>query len=345
MLAEEIRGWVSSFSNPKAMSKLPQWLIDAGKYAEVISRMLEKLEVDNARNLERRVYKLIEDLEKEKAKVSEYVALTKTNDHGEAKQRVRSLMNKMTSPKTLIAEKYNLDTSFLQGIGEYWDKTGEGRDKFKVLESMEKKIDHQRRLVSEAYSFALELAESAAIEEGYDSERVLIVLSDLHEEMKKDFHEMDAIKFWQEYKGSFQKLTLETDKKEPEVSLAKAKYLCEKYYPVLLVSEAFADEGRLGNIYSHRLGRWEEKVSNAYKESKEERERQLRVIAADVMGIAIYRNAYGPDSGWPDVQETTRVAHLVALPEDQSQESTVEINDSTQVSDLVSELLNNAIPV
>jgi hypothetical protein len=140
-------------------------------------------------------------------------------------------------------------------------------------------------------------------------------------------------------------LTLETDKKEPEVSLAKAKYLCEKYYPVLLVSEAFADEERLGNIYSRRLGKWETDVSDSYKMSTDERERELRKVATSVMGIAVYRNAYGPDSGWPDVQETTRVAHLVALPEDQSQEPAVEINDSTQVSDLVSELLNNAIPV
>jgi hypothetical protein len=305
----------------------------------------DHLEVDNFNNLEKKV----KGLEAQVRKLTEYknwfIERTGTNDIGQAKSRVDSLMNKVGESRVAVAQRYQLDCSFLQGIGDLWDRTGDGRDKLKVIQSMEKKIDHQRRLVSEAYSFALELAESAAIEEGYDSERVLIVLSDLHEEMKKDFHEMDAIKFWQEYKGSFQKLTLEPDKKEPEVSLAKAKYLCEKYYPVLLVSEAFADETRLGNIYSHRLGRWEEKVSNAYKESKEERERQLRVIAADVMGIAVYRNAYGPDSGWPDVQETTRVAHLVALPEDQSQEPAVEINDSTQVSDLVSELLNNAIPV
>jgi hypothetical protein len=315
------------------------------KLLQSVRSLEDHLEVDNFNNLEKKV----KGLEAQVRKLTEYknwfIERTGTNDIGQAKSRVDSLMNKVGESRVAVAQRYQLDCSFLQGIGDLWDRTGDGRDKLKVIQSMEKKIDHQRRLVSEAYSFALELAESAAIEEGYDSERVLIVLTDLHEEMKKDFHEMDAIKFWQEYKGSFQKLTLEPDRKEPEVSLAKAKYLCEKYYPVLLVSEAFADEERLGNIYSRRLGKWETDVSDSYKMSTDERERELRKVATSVMGIAIYRNAYGPDSGWPDVQETTRVAHLVALPEDQSQESAVEINDSTQVSDLVSELLNNAIPV
>jgi hypothetical protein len=318
---------------------------DFAVHMRQVNKLRGKFNNISLHNVNQKIDKLFRELEECQRTISEFVQISGTQDQGEAKQRFRSLMVHKGGSKSSVAQRYHLDASFLEGIGDYWDKTGEGRDKFKVHQSMEKKIDHQRRLVSEAYSFALELAESAAIEEGYDSERVLIVLSDLHEEMKKDFHEMDAIKFWQEYKGSFQKLTLEPDKKEPEVSLAKAKYLCEKYYPVLLVSEAFADEVRLGNIYSRRLEKWESEVSDSYKETREERERIHRKVATAVMGIAIYRNAHGPDSGWPDVQENTRVAFLVALPEDQSQDPAVEINDSTQVSDLVSELLNNAIPV
>ena len=100
MLAEEIRGWVSSFSNLKSMTQTFRWLEEQAKCLEVVSRMLDKFEVDNVHNLERKVYKLIEDLEKEKLKVNEYITLTQTNDHGEAKKRVRSLMNAKKKPIT-----------------------------------------------------------------------------------------------------------------------------------------------------------------------------------------------------------------------------------------------------
>ena len=274
-----------------------------------------------------------------------FVEETGTRDIGQAKKRVSALLNKAGASKVALAEKYNLDTSFLQGIGDKWDKRGEGRDQLKVFASMEKKIEHQRRLVTESYTFMLELVEQKVEEAEYDYERALAVIVAWHEDMEEKFHELTALEFWQEFKGNALNLDLNLGKGEKTVKLAEAKHFCEKYYPVLLVSEAFADEERLGVIYEHRLETWTELDIKARDKPKKEREYARRGIASHVMSLVLYRNANGPDSGWPHPAEATLLANLVTLPEDQSQTPLIELNDSTQLDEIVATYIGQTVKV
>jgi hypothetical protein len=269
-----------------------------------------------------------------------FVEETGTRDIGQAKKRVSALMNKAGTNKVALAEKYNLDTSFLQGIGDKWDKRGEGRDQLKVFASMEKKIEHQRRLVTESYIFMLELVEQKVEEAEYDYERALAVMVAWHEEMEEKYHELTALEFWQEFKGNALNLNLNLDKGTKTVKLVEAKNYCENYYPTLLVSETFADEERLGVIYEHTLVNWDKKKIKARDLPKKEREYVLRGLALEVMSLALYRNVKGPTMNQgqpanPKAQELILLANLLALPEDQSQAPLIELNDSTQLDEMV----------
>jgi hypothetical protein len=324
------------------MKKSVNWKEAQERYYRNVAEVMNLLgiENDNDVNLLRNVKRLQKELAKAEKTIKELVELTCTRDVGQALSRVTALMNKAGASKVALAEKYNLDTSFLQGIGDKWDKRGEGRDQLKVFASMEKKIELQRQWVTEAYIFMLELVEQTAEEAEYDYERAQALMVAWHEDMEEKFHELTALEFWQEFKGNALKLNLNLDKGSKTVSLVEAKHLCQDYYPALLVSELFADEEQLGEIYEHRLTSWEEKADKARTLSKKEREYELRRYALEVMSLALYRNIKGPtmnrgQQANPKAQELILLANLLALPEDQSQEPLVELNDSTQLYDMV----------
>ena len=269
-----------------------------------------------------------------------FIQQTGTKDIGQAKSRVSSLLNKAGNTKVVLAEKYTLDTSFLQGIGDKWDKQGEGRDQLKVFANMEKKIEHQRRIVTEAYTFMLELVEQKVEEAEYDYERAHAVMIAWHEEMVEKFHEQTALEFWQEFMGNALKLNLNLEKGSTTVKLIEAKHYCENYYPTLLISETFADDERLGEVYEHTLVNWDKKKIKARDLPKKEREYVLRGLALEVMSLALYRNVKGPtmnqgQPAYPVAQELILLANLLALPEDQSQAPLIELNDSTQLDEMV----------
>jgi hypothetical protein len=324
------------------MKKSVNWKEAQERYYRNVAEVMNLLgiESDNDVNLLRSVKCLQKELATAERTINEFVEISQTKDKCAAKKRFSSLMNKAGASKVALAEKYNLDTSFLRGIGDKWDKRGEGRDQLKVFASMEKKIELQRQWVIESYSFMLELVEQKAEEADYDYERTLAVMVAWHEEMEEEFHELTALEFWQKFKGKALNLDLNLDKGSKTVSLTEAKHLCQDYYPALLVSELFADEEQLGEIYEHRLTSWEEKADKARTLTKKEREYELRRYALEVMSLALYRNIKGPTMNQgqqanPKAQELILLANLLALPEDQSQEPLVELNDSTQLYDMV----------
>jgi hypothetical protein len=324
------------------MKKSVNWKEAQERYYRNVAEVMNLLgiESDNDVNLLRSVKCLQKELATAERTINEFVEISQTKDKCAAKKRFSSLMNKTGASRVALAEKYTLDTSFLQGIGDKWDKQGEGRDQLKVFASMEKKIEHQRRLVTEAYTFMLELVEQKVEEAEYDYERAHAVMVAWHEEMVEKFHELDALEFWQEYKGNTLNLNLNLEKGSKTVKLIEAKHYCENYYPTLLISETFADEERLGEIYEHTLVNWDKKKIKARDLPKKEREYVLRGLALEVMSLALYRNVEGPtmnqgQPAYPVAQELILLANLLALPEDQSQAPLIELNDSTQLDEMV----------
>jgi hypothetical protein len=328
------------FQPYKSMTKTPSWLTNASRYVEAITRICEKLQVDNANNLEKKVYKLIDELEKERIRNGEYLQLTQTNDHGEAKQRVRALMNKAGATKVALTEKYNLDVSFLDGIGDLWDKQGEGRDQLKVFASMEKKLEHQRRMVSEAYAYMLELVEQKAAEAKYTREQTLEVMTVWHEEMKERFHELTALEFWQEYKGNMLNLDLKLNQEEKTVNLIEAKKYCEEYYPALLLNQTFANSEDLGTISLYTMERWGGIYAKASNISNPlERRKELYNLARSVMKTAIFRKAEGKEA-IPSLEQNNLLEQLLTSEEYNPYEKTSGINETTELDDILNEFIS-----
>ena len=327
------------FQPYKSMTKTPSWLANAARYVETITRICEKLQVDNANNLEKKVYKLIEELEKERTRNGEYLQLTQTNDHGEAKQRVRALMNKAGTAKIALTEKYNLDASFLEGIGDMWDKQGEGRDQLKVFASMEKKLEHQRRMVSEAYTYMLDLVEQKTAEANYAREQTLEVITVWHEEMKERFHELTALEFWQEYKGNMLNLDLNLNKTEKTASLYEAKVYCEEYYPALLLTQTFTDPQTLGTVPLYTLEKWGEIYAKATQIADPKAKRkELFTLARTVMKKAIFRKAEGTEAV-PSIEQDNLLEQLLTLDEYSPYGKTTGLSETTQLNDILSEFI------
>jgi hypothetical protein len=328
------------------MTQKFRWLEEQAKCLEVVSRMFEKFGVDNVHNLERKVYKLAEDLEKEKLSSSEYLTLTQTQDHGAAKKRVRSLMDEKdakkaptTSPLEAFAEKYSLDISFLQGIGNCWDTQAEGRDQIKMFANLEKKIDHQRKIVTEAYIFFMVKVEEAATEAEFSEEKTAAEVREWHEALQTDFHDLDASEFWQEYKGKLTGVQL-IQPESTEVPLFEAKKYCEDYYPALLLSQTFSNPESLGTVSLALMERWGELYAKyePITDPKEKRQKMFS-LARVVMKKAVYRNVEGNKS-IPTIKEDNFLEQLLTLEEYNPYDKPNEINENTQLDDILIEFIS-----
>ena len=66
----------------------------------ITSEILADLEIKSVRDLEHKLYELINDLETEKLIANEYITLTQTSNHAEAKQKIRSLMDNASDNST-----------------------------------------------------------------------------------------------------------------------------------------------------------------------------------------------------------------------------------------------------
>ena len=335
--------WLGSpFPNPKTMKKIVNWKEAQERYYKNISEVMNLLgiENDNDVNLLRSVKCLLKELTIAEKTINEFVEISQTKDQGTAKKRFSSLMNKVGANKVALAEKYNLDTSFLQGIGDRWDKQGEGRDQLKVFASMEKKLEHQRRLVSESYTYMLELVEQKAEEAEYDYEQTLEVIAAWHNEMEEKFHELTALEFWQEYKGSTLNLDLNLTKKEKTVELSEAKKYCEDYYPALLLSQTFANPESLGTVPLALMEKWGELYAKyePIANPKDKRQKMFS-LARVVMKKAIYRKAEGTTSA-PTIAQDNLLEQLLTLDEFNSHEKPNELNENTQLDDILSEFIS-----
>ncbi len=311
-----------------------------GKHLRSLDALLDALGADTLHNACQKVDKLQNEIKKEKLKSEEYLQLTQTNDHGEAKQRVRALMNKAGATKVALTEKYSLDASFLDGIGDLWDKQGEGRDQLKVFASMEKKLEHQRRMVSEAYTYMLELVEQKAAETNYTWEQTLEVITVWHEEMKERFHELTALEFWQEYKGNMLNLDLKLNQEEKTVNLAEAKKYCEEYYPALLLTQTFANSENLGTVPLYTMNKWGEIYAKAIQiPYPKERRKELFNLARAVMKKAIFRKAEGA-TATASIEQDNLLEQLLTADEYNPYEKTTGIDETTQLEDILNEFIS-----
>jgi hypothetical protein len=316
---------------------------DVDKFIKLLNnlKVLEQhLGVNNVHNIVGK----INGLEAEVKRLAEikdwFIEKTETKDIGQAKSKVEAALRKAGANKVALAEKYNLDTSFLQGIGDRWDKQGEGRDQLKIFTSMEKKLEHQRRLVSESYSYMLELVEQKAEEAEYDYEQTLEVITAWHNEMEEQFHELTALEFWQEYKGSTLNLDLNLAKKEKTVELSEAKKYCEDYYPALLLSQTFANSESLGTVPLALMEKWGELYAKyePITNPKDKRQKMFS-LARVVMKKAIYRKAEG-NTSTPTIAQDNLLEQLLTLDEFNSHEKSNELNENTQLDDILSEFIS-----
>ena len=307
------------------------------KFLDYAEQIEDLVGMDNMRNVAASIKRLTKELAEAEQAIEDFVRISQTSDRGEAKERFKALMRRSKAERLDLAEKYNLNTHFLKGVGDRWDKVGDGREILKIHASVEKKINQQRKMVSEAYTNMLELVETQATEAGYNQEQLQNEIESWSDAMAEDFHTLSATDFWLFYKGTRLNIELKTSEIVRKVYLSEAKHYCEPYYPVLLLSEAFADDKQLGEVESDTLERWGQMYTRTMSMPPDDRERGRKRLAAQVLAVVVYRWANGA-KGWP-VEEMNSLLQLTTLSEDQTHDVDFSIQDGTQMNELVSEFV------
>ena len=275
------------------------------KFNISVWKLLDQLEVDNVPNAIRKICSMQSIIEKKESELQEYLALTGTTQHGNAKQRIQSLLKKATDRRT-VSERYNLDTTFLQGIGSHWDKKGTGDNEVEVVRSVTKSLDRQRVLVSKAYHTFLDSVLTNCQDEGLDDTFTSAEVERWHSAMKDDFNLLTVSEFWQKYLGDLYDITVMP--KEPQtVLLHDALPLIKLYAPIKVYQELYDDDpDRLGYIPSYKFDKWNDRAAGLKQLSGAAQTTEKYTLTSEILSEAVYRRIEGPEAILnPGVDETT----------------------------------------
>ena len=310
------------------------------EFATVLEESGQKVSNLNAYNLAQRIKAELQRLYKHDAIVKELGYSSFDNLVKSVKMRKAPVLSSIET----FAKKYNLDLSFLQGIGDCWDKQGEGKDQLKIFASLEKKLNDQRKIVTEAYTHWMELVYSQTTKAGYSEEQITAEMREWHETLEEAFHNLSASEFWQKYKGNVIEVQLiSTETPKPiEVPLLEARKYCEDFYPALLLDQAFSDPETIGTVPLERIDHWGTLFAKYMQISdQKEKRKQLYILAREIMTRVVHRKIHGVTADL-SIEASNRLNQLLTLDEYNPYQTSMNINEFTQLDDIINEFTSPA---
>lgn len=313
------------------------WEVDLKKFINGVSKIYDQLGVDNPTNALRKICALQSKITEKEVTLNEYLTLTNTTTHGNAKQRILSLMRKAGGGNSVV-EKYGLDTSFLKGVGTRWDKTTEGKDQIQMVEYLNKRIARQRNIVEEYYYRFLDrvalYCEKEQMNEGETQEQV----ERWHTAMVEDFDLLTAGEFFEKYYGDSHDLTV-FPKENESVLLVDALPLVREYAPARLYQELIIETEILGYVTRHTFNAWDKIAAGVTQMPHKEAVKTMRELMMKVIGTAAYRSIKGPES-LPNLGvESNTLVMLLAHPDDNPYSREFAVSDDTSLLEFVKNYL------
>lgn len=245
------------------------------------------------------------DLEIERQYREEICRLVGAKDLTAAKKRIASLMVKL-GKCSKVSVQYNLDTSYMDGIGRFWDRTPEGNNQYEMIKSLDKKMAHQRAIYEETYDKFLDQVVISCHEEGLNEKATRAEVERWHSAMKEDFDLLTVYQFWQKYYGDLQDLSVMPN--EPQtVLLYEALPLIKKYAPVQVYQELHDDDPeRLGYIPRYKFTIWESRAVQSKTMNHNDAIKEMYSLSAEILTEAAFRRIEGPEAILtPGEKETT----------------------------------------
>lgn len=254
------------------------------KHAAILE---EHFQVDSLYKVIQKVHKLESEIKTLSDTVKEFISVTQTSNKGDAKQRIQALMARHSDLKVSLFDRYNLDCTFLEGIGECWDKAGE-TDTPEEIRNFEKKIAKQRETVKDAYFYFAQRFEDEIKDAPYTEDEIRVKVTECYEVMREDFDLLTATQFWMEYRGMY--MGIQIAQTTPEtVPLVEAIRLVQTVAPSTLYAESTAAGKVLGDVPNSLFQRWEARAQNAIEKKYGEGREELCKLMADILGVAIHR--------------------------------------------------------
>ncbi len=309
------------------------WEAEQKKFISGVWKLFDQLGVDNPTNALRKVCALQNTLAEKDEALNEYLELTNTNKHGNAKQRILSLMKKSGDRQT-VAEKYNLDTSFLSGVGARWDKIADGKDEIKMIENLNKKLARQRDIVGEYYHRFLERVLLFCQEEHMSESETRAQVERWHASMVEDFDLLTAGEFFEKYYGDLHDLSV-FPKETTTVLLVDALPFVREYTPAQVYQELIIEHESLGYVSKHTFDAWDKVVANATQKPHKEAVKEMRELMVRIVGMATHRCIKGPGSIPNNGLENNTLTMLLAHPDDNPYTKEFDVSDNTSLTDLV----------
>jgi hypothetical protein len=277
--------------------------------------------------------------------IREVCELHNVSNIGCVKNKVNGWKRKV-GEVTSVPEKFNLDTSFLDGVGARWERNAEGKNQLEMVENLQKSITRQRNIVREYYHKFLEqvviCCENESLSETETREQVVR----WHTAMTEDFDLLAATEFFSKYYGDQHNLSLLP--KEPErILLVDALVIARQMTPKRLYRDLEDCGEQLGKISRYTYNKWEEKaVALTLFNGKQTEERKIEEskLKVEIIGLAVDRVLRGPESRPNIGLEEGTLAMLLYDPEVSPYLSTLEfpINDKTPLIEVLGHYQHNA---
>lgn len=242
---------------------------------------------------ERRKYE--QSLEIERQYKDEICRLVGAKDPTASKKRIAAVFAKI-GKSAKVSDQYNLDTSFMEGVGRCWDKTPEGKDQLSMIQSLDKKFAHQRTLYAETYNKFLDQVVVSCHEEGLNEDATRAEVERWHSAMKEDFDLLTVAQFWQKYCGDLHDISVMPN--EPQtILLYEALPLIKKYAPIQVYQELYDDDPeRLGFIPRYKFTSWESRAVQAKDMNHENAVKEMYALSAEILTEAAFRRIEGPEA-------------------------------------------------
>jgi hypothetical protein len=309
------------------------WEANQKKFINEVWKIFDQLEVDNPTNALRKICSQQRIITEQEEALNEYLELTNTRQHGNAKQRILSLMKKTCGSHSIV-EKYNLDVSFLSGVGSRWDKIAEGKDEIKMVENLNKKLTRQRNIVEEYYYRFLDRVVLYCEEESFSESETQEKVERWHTAMLEDFDLLTAGEFFEKYYGDTHDLSV-FPKETASVLLVEALPMVRDYAPAQLYQELILEGSSLGYVTRHTFNEWDKIVGSINQMPHEQAVKVMRELMVKVMGTAAHRAIRGPGSLPNNDIENSTLTMLLAHPDQNPYSREFDVTDETSLLDFV----------
>lgn len=236
-----------------------------------------------------------QQLEIERKHQDDICRIVGAKDYTAARKRVAAVFAKL-GKSAKVSDQYNLDTSFMEGVGRCWDKTPEGKDQLSMIQSLDKKFAHQRALYAETYNKFLDQVVISCHEEGLSEDATRSEVERWHSALKEEFDLLTVAEFWQKYHGDLHDLSVMPN--EPHtILLYEALPLIKKYAPIQVYQELYDDDPeRLGYVPRYKFTIWESRAVQSKTMNHNDAVKEMYSLSAEILTEAAFRRIEGPEA-------------------------------------------------